>query len=101
VTSPFGTVVRVAIGMVGVLIVLACVAFRPQIGPAALWGAVMGAVLVAAAVFEVGRYRTTAGVTPTEGFERTDEVFVDPTTGVRMRVWFDPRSGRRRYERDA
>jgi hypothetical protein len=27
----------------------------------------------------------------------TDEVFADPTTGERMRVWFDPDTGRRVY----
>ncbi len=31
------------------------------------------------------------------GLERTDEVFADPTTGTRLRVWFDPRTGERRY----
>lgn len=35
-----------------------------------------------------------------EGFERTDEVTVDPTTGIRQRVWYDPRSGERRYLRE-
>lgn len=30
-------------------------------------------------------------------FRRTDEVFVDPTSGRRMRVWLDGASGERRY----
>jgi hypothetical protein len=30
-------------------------------------------------------------------FQRTSEVFVDPTSGRRMRVWIDPGSGERRY----
>ena len=30
-------------------------------------------------------------------FRRTDEVFVDPTTRRRMRVWLDPANGERRY----
>ena len=30
-------------------------------------------------------------------FRRTDEIFTDPTSGHRMRVWLDPRSGERRY----
>ena len=34
------------------------------------------------------------------GFRRTDEVFVDPSSGVTMRVWFDPASGERRYVAD-
>ena len=33
-----------------------------------------------------------------EGFVRTDEAFVDPTTGIRQRVWFNPGTGERRYE---
>jgi hypothetical protein len=34
---------------------------------------------------------------PADGWQRTDEVFVDPTTGRRMRVWLDPAGGARRY----
>ena len=30
-------------------------------------------------------------------FRRSDEVFADPTSGLRMRVWIDPSSGERRY----
>jgi hypothetical protein len=30
-------------------------------------------------------------------FRPTDERFVDPTTGHRMRVYVDPRTGERRY----
>ena len=30
-------------------------------------------------------------------FRRTDERFVDPTTGTAMRVWIDPTNGERRY----
>jgi hypothetical protein len=30
-------------------------------------------------------------------FRRTDEVFVDPTSDRRMRVWLDGTSGERRY----
>ncbi len=33
-----------------------------------------------------------------EGFVRTEEAFIDPTTGIRQRVWFNPRTGERRYE---
>jgi hypothetical protein len=34
---------------------------------------------------------------PEPRFQRTDEVFIDPTSGLRMRVFLDPRSGDRRY----
>ena len=30
----------------------------------------------------------------------TDEVFVEPDTGRRMRVWSDPQTGRREYRPD-
>jgi hypothetical protein len=44
--------------------------------------------------------RPPAGPPPGPGtgrYERTDEVFEDPTTGRRLRVWFDPATGDRRY----
>ena len=37
---------------------------------------------------------------PAEGWQRTDEVFVDPTTDRRMRVWVDPVDGGRHYVAD-
>jgi hypothetical protein len=30
----------------------------------------------------------------------TDEVFIDPETGRRMRVWYDPATGKRDYRPD-
>jgi hypothetical protein len=37
------------------------------------------------------------GTTLEPRFRRSDEVFADPTTGHRMRVWIDPSNGDRRY----
>ena len=34
---------------------------------------------------------------PEPRFQRTGEVFIDPTSGLRMRVFVDPGSGDRRY----
>ena len=34
---------------------------------------------------------------PSPGSARRTERFVDPTTGVQMRVFVDPRTGERRY----
>jgi len=34
---------------------------------------------------------------PNDRFRRTDEVFVDPSTGLRTRVWIDSESGQRTY----
>jgi hypothetical protein len=67
---------------------------------------------VIAVALERGRYRsevaersdTPAGPGGGEtddrlepGFQRTNEVFIDPTSGRRMRVWIDAGSGERRY----
>ena len=66
---------------------------------------------IIAVVLERNRYRSEAAEragAPTgpgggeEGplesrFQRTDEVFVDPTSGIRMRVYADLQTGERRY----
>lgn len=51
------------------------------------------------ALFERMRYRRDESATdaPASGWRRTDEVFTDPTTGIRTRVWIDPGSGQRDY----
>ncbi|MFC5401360.1 hypothetical protein [Cohnella soli] len=36
---------------------------------------------------------------PPIGFLPTDEVFIDPTTGVKQQVWFNPETGERFYQR--
>ncbi len=77
------------------------------------WLLVTGAIFLLAVAFEQMRYRsqqaerTAAPPGPGGGetvdaameprFRRTDEVFVDPTSRLRMRVWLDPVSGERRY----
>ena len=78
-----------------------------------LWLAIVGLVLIVAAIVERFRYRSEVAeraglpVGPGGGepqdealetrFQRTDEVFVDPTSGRHMRVWLDALSGERRY----
>jgi hypothetical protein len=32
------------------------------------------------------------------GFVKTEEVFVDPTTGKKQQVWYNPHTGERYYE---
>jgi hypothetical protein len=72
-----------------------------------------GLALIVGALIERVRYRSDAADrdgaptgpaggeppgTPLEPrFRRTDEIFTDPTSGHRMRVWSDPASGERRY----
>jgi hypothetical protein len=74
---------------------------------------VIGAFLVLVVAFERQRYRSGAaeqanmaagpgGGEPMGGpleprFRPTGEVFIDPTTGHRMRVVVDPANGERRY----
>lgn len=56
---------------------------------------VVGAVI---ALFGWDRYRggrkTTTG---TPGSQPTGEVFIDPESGRRMRVWYNERTGQRDY----
>lgn len=76
-----------------------------------------GAFLVIAVAIERQRYRSEAAErsrdqTPGPGggepagtveprFRPSNEVFIDPTTGVRMRVVVDPANGERRYVAEA
>jgi hypothetical protein len=87
-------------------------------------GGVFGGVILAAcavplfigAVWEHPRYRgrDNAGLTSPYGpggvprdesldprFRPTSEIFVDPSTGTRMRVYADPSTGERRYRPEA
>jgi hypothetical protein len=104
---------RLVLGAVGVLVALAgLVASSAGAGLSGLWVTVMGAALVIAVVIERQRYRSEEADRASEPsgpgggeppgsveprFRPTDELFVDPTTGVQMRVHIDPRTGERRY----
>ena len=111
-----GVVVRAIIIGFGVLTMLggfAAIVVAPEVGLAGLWTVGLGAFLVIVPLIERQRYRSQAaekwGETPGPGggevpggqleprFRPTGEVFVDPTTGHRMRVLVDPRTGERRY----
>jgi hypothetical protein len=48
------------------------------------------------AIFGWDRYRGNRK-TVQAGAEPTSEVFLDPATGQKMRVWYDPASGDREY----
>jgi hypothetical protein len=56
---------------------------------------VNGAVVVAAVLFERGRYRPT--VTTGGPWQETGERFVDPTSGQLMKVRYNPQTGARDY----
>lgn len=56
-------------------------------------------LIIACAVVGWDRYRPgRAGPSPRA--HPTDEVFIDPETGRRKRVWFDPSTGVREYRDD-
>jgi hypothetical protein len=56
---------------------------------------IMGIVI---AIFGWDRYRGGRKNTAGDGASQpTAEVFLDPETGRRMRVWYDPKTGQRDY----
>ena len=56
---------------------------------------VLGIVI---AIFGWDRYRGNRRSADTGSrSEPTSEVFIDPSTGQRMRVWYDPATGDREY----
>ena len=109
------TTIRFLLGGLGALMLIGGVTLAFPGGAAlfvpTLWLIGSGAVLIIVALIEVNRYRSEAaekqraaagpggGETgpPEARFRRTDEVFVDPTTQQRMRVFTDPQTGERRY----
>jgi hypothetical protein len=58
---------------------------------------VVGIAVLVAIVMSFFVRRHAESTVPADGWQRTDEVFVDPTTDRRMRVWVDPRDGSRHY----
>lgn len=56
---------------------------------------VNGAVVIAALLFERGRYRPV--VNPGGPWQETAERFIDPSTGQLMKVRYNPQTGAREY----
>jgi hypothetical protein len=56
---------------------------------------VNGAIVIAALLFEQGRYRPA--ITPGGNWQETGERFVDPSTGQLMKVRYNPQTGARDY----
>ena len=114
-----GTMTRVGLVIVGVLMLLGGLGLISvggsvgrSVGGSGLWLVVSGAVLLVAVAIERNRYRSEAAERSSESvgpgggepssrleprFRRTAETFVDPTTGLSMRVFVDGDSGDRRY----
>ena len=108
--------VRGGLIVIGLMFMLAGLAVIVAV-PAAAWPGLelvgVGAFLVVIVAIERHRYRSAtaettnapagpgggepAGIALEPRFRATAEAFVDPTTGVRMRVAVDPATGERRY----
>lgn len=106
---------RLIIGAMGLALLLGGVLLGIGIGGGAIvpafWMIVSGTVLLVVAVIEVMRYRSEHAEhiraepgpgggekgAPEPRFRPTDEVFVDPTSQRRMRVYTDGKTGERRY----
>jgi hypothetical protein len=104
--------IRVLVGVAGGLLMIGGLA-GVVVGAWAdgLWAAVTGGVVLLAVVFERARYRSEASersagapgpgggepTRPDAPFRPTDELFVDPTSGQRLRVYLNPATGERRY----
>ena len=113
-------VMRILLGIVAIALLVGGVllAFEGGTGIAgaglfvpALGLIVAGAVLLVVVLMEVSRYRSESAerakldpgpgggenAPPGPPFQRTDEVFLDPTSQRRMRVYADASTGERRY----
>jgi hypothetical protein len=88
---------RKAILVYGVLAVVGAIALALAgvVVGLVLYLFVNGAVVVAAVLFERGRYHPV--VTPGGSWQETGERFVDPTTGQLMKVRYNPQTGARDY----
>jgi hypothetical protein len=110
--------VALAIGSVALILGLGLIAFGGGVASIpGSWLTVLGVVLTVGTLIERARYRSDdadrAGTPAGPGggeppgtrleprFRRSDEVFADPTSGRRMRVWTDPATGERRYVDEA
>ena len=71
-----------------------------MIGPFVLWFGLIALVVLIWLVFRKGGYkRQPLDAPPGPDWQKTEERFVDPSTGETLEVWFHPASGERAYVR--
>jgi hypothetical protein len=94
---------RVAIGVIGAVLMAVGLLLLAS-GGVLTWPGielvVLGVAALVIAFFERLRYRTAADGSDRGGLRPTDERFIDPSSGERLRVWIDPQSGERSYRRE-
>jgi hypothetical protein len=106
---------RIAVAIVATLMLvggLGIIALGGSTALSGLWAVIAGAIALVALAIERNRYRSEdaersfESVGPGGGepagrldarFRRSEETFVDPTTGLTMRVFVDGTTGERRY----
>lgn len=93
-------VVRLLIAGFGVAAVVVALPVMAGGDPTSLVWIVLGVGALLVAAFEQVRYRSDS-TAPGSPFQRTDEAFIDPTTGRQMRVYVDPTTGERRYHAES
>jgi hypothetical protein len=81
---------------IGVVLLLAA-AVVPFMSCPALPLALPGAILTLALLFERYIYKPIRPERPGAGWEQTAERFIDPRSGQSVRVYFNSRTGERRY----
>jgi len=104
--------IRIVVGVLGALMIVGgLVAIAVGEWPGGLWAILVGGVAIVAVALERSRYRSQAAEhsaddpgpgggepsMPVAPFRPTDELFVDPTSGRRLRVYLNPSTGERRY----
>ena len=84
----------------GILLLLGGTAVAVAVPTPGAWSvAGTGAVLVLALLFEHRSYQRIRDDAPGPDWQNTGETFLDPNTGTRVAVWFQPESGKRAYVR--
>ena len=111
-----GPAIRVGLAVIGILLMIGglggIVSGVGGFGVIGIQAFLFGAFLVVVVAIERSRYRSDAAERTNDApgpgggepagtldprFRMTSEVFIDPTSGHRMRVLVDPSTGERRY----
>jgi hypothetical protein len=89
-------VLRIALFTIGVVLLIAGSA-AAFLGWPAIPLAMAGAILTLALLFERYVYKPIRSERPGTGWEQTAERFIDPQSGQSVTVYFNSRTGERRY----
>ncbi len=94
--------VRILVAIVaGIFIAVGLVTIAVGQPLSGAWTLILGVVGIVVVLYERRRYRAEPASGVRGRVRPTDEVFVDPSTGERLRVHIDPESGERHYLPDS